>query len=150
MDQPDHVNPDIHALTHELDESPFPPWVRKTFIVTSFIHDCSILCTGVAAYLYTPFSVSLTLGPVEWVWISMLFMGAVLGIYGSILRATVVELVGCILMASGLFTWAVSAVTQPNATLTSAAVAAAFFAGGTAIIWRLIAVLVGRFLRVRN
>ncbi len=129
---------------------PYPLWLRVAVLACALGHDTSIIVAGVWAFNFTPPTVREALGPIDWVWVGMLIAGGLCAAIGAILRKTAVEITGCILMAFGMFTWSVSALTQPMPTPTSISVGAAFFAGGVAILWRLFALLVGSFLRVRN
>lgn len=128
---------------------PYPMWVRGGLLVAALLHDTAIIVAAVKAINFTPPSVQSALVP-DWLFVGMLFLGGVAGILGATTRKAVVELVGVSLMAFGMFTWAVSAFSQPMPGPSSFTVAAAFLAGGFALVWRAFGVIVGVYLRVRN
>lgn len=127
----------------------YPRWLRGALLSVALLHDVAIFVAAVGAFNFTPPSVARALVP-DWLFVGMLMVGALAGIVGAVTRKSIIEMVGVVLMAFGMFTWAVSAFTQPMPTPYSFTVGAAFFAEGFALLWRGFGVLVGVFLRVRN
>lgn len=124
----------------------FPRTLRIGLAASTIVHDLSIFVAAVAAFQAAPPSLRNSLGPIEWIWICMLLSGSVAGIAGRMTGKPAVHVVGCILMAFGMYTWTVAALTQQSASGSTISVAAAFFAGGTAMVYRAFATVVKTFL----
>jgi hypothetical protein len=116
----------------------------------SIVHDLLLVVAAVFSIAAPSASVSESLGSLVVVWVSMVIGGALLGITGTITRRAAVDITGCVLMASGKLTWAVALLTQGAGLPSTYAAAAIFTAGAFGTLWRMLAVLVGVFLRARD
>ena len=114
------------------------------------LHDLTLVIAAMYAIDYTPPTIAESLGSLDIVWVVMLLSGAVAGLVGSLTRKAAIEVPACVLMASGMITWAVAAITRVNTTPTTATISAALAAGGLAVMWRMFGVLVGVYLRARD
>jgi len=119
-------------------------------MAVSVLHDIALFMTGFYSTQLAPTSINQALGLLDQLWIAMLMIGAILGFIGAVFRKSIVEIPGCVLMASGLMTWSIAYITQNSHDPTSYAAGAAFAAGGFAVIWRTLGVLIGVYIRVRD
>jgi hypothetical protein len=118
-------------------------------VATAIVHDIFLMVVAVYAHRLTPPSISAALGILEYVWVVMLLVGGVAGTLGTVFRWVPVEITGCVLMASGKITWAVSTITVYN-TPGSWALAAFLLAGASSNFRRAADSLAGLYLRMRD
>lgn len=86
-------------------------------------------------------------GALSQVWALMIGGGALGSLYGVVRRRVDAEIYGCTFVGMGFAVWAIAAVTQPDATLTSYALALVFLSGTAGQIYRIGMIVEGRVIR---
>lgn len=145
-----HVERSMERGRNVVVASVFPRILVWFALISSSCHDILLVAAAYFAYLYTPPSVHASLGNLDIVWTGMFFAGGIAGIVGAFARKPSVEITGCVLMASGKFTWAITAMTQHFITPSTVALASVLAAGAFTTLWRMWVVVVSLYIRVRD
>ncbi|EFQ82693.1 hypothetical protein HMPREF0063_11902 [Aeromicrobium marinum DSM 15272] len=108
-----------------------------------------LIAVGILAFVETPASIEYAgiHGPLSAFWAVMIGGGAAASLYGVTTSRLGPEVWGCSFVGAGFAVWAVSALIQPAADITSVIVALVFLSGTAGQVYRVGMITEGRVLR---
>jgi hypothetical protein len=141
---------DDRSPTHpEVLEILYPRILLVGISTAAVVHDLLFIAVGVNAYTYTPLALR-SVGDLYWLWASVMAVGGLLGASGVVSKHSTLEITGCFFMGCGMLTWSVAALTNSVSLQTTILATSIFAASAMALAWRVLGIVLGLYLRVKE